>query len=229
MEIMVSVGLVVVAFVIIPFLFRLWESKEPREEVFDNRDQTMEIIEEVITKSHNRTLWMIAGELNPDFYEKIRGKLYDLVTNHRGKLESIAGPKILIKDEQYSRYVIDGKNRDEYWKAHPVIQLAYDFPSRVKLYLKKEAFGREETHCFCSNNPDAPSVTERGHREMEPSPVLVERNSLAGYIEMRSRFNEVIKRHQAELWKPFDKDADKMIRYISCSQMEEETKKTTSG
>ncbi|OGF01602.1 MAG: hypothetical protein A2509_03150 [Candidatus Edwardsbacteria bacterium RIFOXYD12_FULL_50_11] len=206
------------------FASMIWKFKAylssagPDTKIYKSREEIKSIISEVINYSSNYTLWGIAGELSPFFYESIIDELVNLVNNKNGKIEFIAGPKILIKDELYNLYISEnGKNKENYWKAHPLINLAYTQPDKVKIYLKKN--NREKTHCFCSDNTDSPTITEREHRELESAPVLVERNSTAGYMELHDRFNEVINSKQADLWNPRSSCASEIIQYMSCSQM----------
>lgn len=200
-------------------------TKTGQQIISGSRDSIMETIFQIIEKSSDETLWSIAGELDFRFYQKIYPKLKERLDEHGMKIEFVAGPRIVISDENYRRYVQDGKKVGEYWKAHPLVQLAYDYAAsgKVKLYIKTKEDGREQRHCFGTTKNGVPFVTERGHPELLPSPVIIERGTRVGYQCLRERFEEVIASKLAILWNPLGPRGEEQIDFISFTRMRKES------
>lgn len=193
--------------------------------IFSNRFEIEDIIKEVIDKSKGNVLWGIAGELDPRFYGSIDSNLREVIEQHGAAVHFIAGPRIVVEDDAFKQYCDPGEN-EEYWKAHPFIKLAYDYPYQVKLFLLRQDLPREDSHCFCAESKDAPCITEKGHPELVHSPVLVEKGTQIGYHFHRKRFQTLINSKQAILWDLSGLNARKEFqkRCVSFSKMEQEGK-----
>ncbi|MBI5806272.1 hypothetical protein HZA73_09520 [candidate division TA06 bacterium] len=205
-------------------IYNILSKPTPKEyEVYEDRHAVWDTISDIIDKSKHGTLWGLAGEFSPDFYRSIRDKLHDLAINN-GQCIFLGGPHILVEDADYEKYVKNGVNSDEYWKAHPYVDLAHAFPNNIKLYIKQTT-DREKLHCFCSDNESASSVIEKGHPELQKSPVFIENDSATIYSDLRERFYFLVKSKEAILWNPSAADASKYIKYVSINEMKQRQEK----
>lgn len=107
----------------------------------------------------NEEIFLVAGELNPYFYKQIIDEYSCLLK--KISINIICGPYIAVKDELFQKYHDIhnnklanwwyAKKKDQWWKAHPVFELAYE-NSNVNINIIKP---RCENHfCFGTNTRD---------------------------------------------------------------------------
>lgn len=200
------------------------------------RDKALPIVREIIQKSYHDALWSIAGELDPRFYRKIYNDLFHAIEKEGMNYFIIAGPRIVVEDEDYNKYFdpTENKVKGNYWEAHPLLKLAYFFHSAkngsgvVKLHLRLYNEIPRQNHCFCSSNKTAPVIIEFPHSEYERPPVLIERNIEGGYVFLKKRFNEMSKSDDLIKWQPNSVEATKHLVFWKYSDMLAEGQKISA-
>lgn len=95
----------------------------------------------------NRKIYLLAGELNPSFYEPLIKKYYHLMEDKT--IHIICGPYISVKDELFQKYYNIHNNhlrnwwyaeeKGERWKIHPVFEAAYQ-NNNINIYIIKQRY-----------------------------------------------------------------------------------------
>lgn len=194
------------------------KTKPGEQTVHSSRTEIMPVIRKVIQSSYGHTLWSIAGEANPQFYELLYEQLERGLGVERMNFEMILGPRIAVAAEEYDKYVDStGRKKERYWEAHPILRLAHQYqgPARdrgaVTLYLRLKGETPPGRHCFCTTNETGPSVTERAHGENDRAPVLVETGTRVGYKHLRREFERAIAADEVVVWAPDSPAAEKTL------------------
>ena len=126
------------------------------------------IYEEFFKK--NKTLYSLDGELDPSFYSKLIKKFSSEIKNLEWNI--ICDPYVAVEDDMFRKHHnlrLDGlgywwfaKKKDEWWKSHPLFDLAHD-NKNIKIYISKK---RIEPH-FLIGKENNDLLVEEIHNELE--------------------------------------------------------------
>jgi hypothetical protein len=178
----------------------------------DNAEKIIEEYKNFI--SNNNHIYLLAGELNPDFYTAVIKYLHETNDADRKEINIICGPYISVKDELFKRYYNVSNNHlgnwwfskikenEEWWKIHPVFQEAYD-NDNINIYISKH---RSRNH-FCFGEEGNVFFIENPHEELEEGNLCVHEDDATKKQELLNIWNK-IKEEKCYKW---NKNVDKRL------------------
>ena len=164
----------------------------------------------------NKEIYLLAGELNPDFYNHIIEEYYPLAKD--ASINIICGPYISVEDKLFLKYhdVQNdrlgnwwyAKRKDEWWKAHPMFKAA-DENNNIELYIIRN---RYEPHFFIGVESND-VVVEDPHEELQEGGATVYLGNPEKTKEYISIWNQIKERKcfkwdkniEERLFKPISK------------------------
>lgn len=182
------------------------EEYQPGEE-----DKIQKIRDNIFNSS--AILYSVAGELRPSYY-KVFLKYGDETLKSK-TIFIIGGPEIAIEDEMFEKYHDEhGNKRDEWWKAHPVLEAAHK--GLVRLYLKQDK--REENHYFVGISNEL-LYTEYPHRPMGGNGGEIHHNDQRMCDIYRQRLRNLLKSGRVVMW-----DGKSDIKLVKQSDFQKQLK-----
>lgn len=177
---------------------------EPAPETINSQEQPEKKIAQLYKNffEQNKEIFLVAGELNPYFYEHIINNYSSLLKNI--SINIICGPYIAVKDEFFQKYhdIYNNnlanwwyaKKKGEWWKAHPVFEFAYE-NTNVNINIIKP---RCENHlCFGTDTKDI--FFEERHDEVSLKGGKLCRSNKR-LTEQYRKLWQAIKEHRCYAW-----------------------------
>jgi len=165
----------------------------------------------------NKRIYLLAGELNPLFYNRIINDYYTLLKDT--SVNIICGPYISVEDKLFREYHDIRhdflgywwftKEKGEWWKVHPVFEAAYQ-NDNVKIHIIKQRYG---PHFFIGVDTND-VVIENPHDELNENGAKVYFGDKRRVKEYLSKWHEIKKTKCFEWDKKYRKGLFKPVSAI---------------